>query len=65
MKNLIKSSKKISLLISLIFIVATSDAQIVFEDDVEDVPAVPIDGFIGLGIAAGTYLVLRNKKKLK
>lgn len=65
MKNLTKSSKKISLLISLIFIVATSDAQIVFEDDVEDVPAAPIDGFIAIGIAAGTYLAFRNKKKLK
>lgn len=65
MKNFIKSSKKVSLLVSLIFIVATSDAQIIFDDDVEDVPAAPIDGFIAIGIAAGTYLAFRNKKKIK
>lgn len=37
--------------------------QIVFDDDVEDVPAAPIDGLIGLGLAAGAYLGLRKKFK--
>lgn len=37
--------------------------QIVFEDDVEDIPAAPIDGLLGLGLAAGAYLGLRKKFK--
>lgn len=38
-------------------------AQIIFDDDVDDeTPAAPIDGLLGLGIAAGA---LYGAKKLK
>ncbi len=37
--------------------------QITFEEDIEDVPPAPIDGLIGLGLAAGAYLGLRKKFK--
>lgn len=41
---------------------ATANAQIVFPDDVNDeTPAAPIDGFVGLGIAAGIYFGIRKK----
>ncbi len=44
---------------------ATMRPQITFDDDVEDVPPVPapIDGLLGLGLAAGAYLGLRKKLK--
>lgn len=34
-----------------------------FNDDVEDVPAAPINGLIGIALAAGTYLGFRKLKK--
>lgn len=39
--------------------------QITFDDEVEDVPPppMPIDGLLGLGLAAGAYLGLRKKFK--
>lgn len=44
----------------------TAEAQITFDDDVDDeVPAAPIDGFIGLGIAAGAYYGIKNLKAKK
>jgi len=40
------------------------NSQITFEDDVEDVPpSMPIDGLLGLGLAAGAYLGLRKRFK--
>ncbi len=44
----------------------TAEAQIAFDDDVDDeVPAAPIDGFIGLGIAAGAYYGIKKIKGKK
>ena len=38
-----------------------TNAQISFDDDVDDqTPAAPIDGFIGLGLAAGAYYGYRK-----
>ncbi|MEP0266650.1 hypothetical protein [Dokdonia sp.] len=46
--------------------IATTQAQIIFPDDVNDEsPAAPIDGFIGLGIAAGAYFGIRKKMASK
>lgn len=43
-----------------------AQAQISFDDDVDDeVPAAPIDGLIGLGIAAGTLYGIRKLKAKK
>jgi hypothetical protein len=40
-----------------------ANAQIGFDDDVDDeVPGAPIDGFIGLGLAAGAYFGYRKLK---
>jgi hypothetical protein len=44
----------------------TTHPQITFDDDVEDVedvPPLPIDGLLGLGLAAGAYLGLRKRFK--
>ncbi len=44
----------------------TAQAQISFDDDVDDqTPAAPIDGFIGLGIAAGAYYGIKKIKGKK
>ncbi len=45
--------------------VTTSNAQIGFpSDNVDDeAPAAPIDGLIGIGLAAGAYFGLRKKIK--
>jgi hypothetical protein len=46
--------------------IATTEAQITFPEDVDDeTPAAPIDGFIGLGIAAGAYFGIRKKMARK
>ncbi len=40
-----------------------AQAQITFDDDVEDeVPAAPIDGLLGLGIAAGAMYGIKKLK---
>ena len=44
----------------------TIHPQITFEDDVEDVeevPPMPIDGLLGLGLAAGAYIGWRKRIK--
>lgn len=42
--------------------ISTVNAQITFPDDVDDeTPAAPIDGFIGIGIAAGIYFGVRKR----
>ena len=42
--------------------ITTANAQITFPDDVDDeAPAAPIDGFIGLGVAAGIYFGVRKR----
>ncbi|MBA3986262.1 MAG: hypothetical protein H0X63_06775, partial [Flavobacteriales bacterium] len=44
----------------------TAQAQISFDNDVDDeVPAAPIDGFIGLGIAAGAYYGIKKIRSTK
>jgi hypothetical protein len=68
--------KKINNLTSkLIFAVAVfiyalaaqpAQAQISFDDDVDDeTPGAPIDGLIGLGIAAGAWYGIRKLKAKK
>lgn len=48
----------------LLFMAASAQAQITFVDDVNDeAPAAPIDGLLGIGIAAGAYIGLRKKYK--
>lgn len=62
-----KNRYSIKHLCFVVFIISTlsitsTNAQIVFPDDVDDeTPAAPIDGFIGLGIAAGAYFGIRKK----
>ncbi|MCR9183224.1 MAG: hypothetical protein NXH73_09885 [Flavobacteriaceae bacterium] len=41
-------------------------SQITFDDDVDDeVPGAPIDGLLGLGLAAGAYYGIRKLKRNK
>ncbi len=41
-----------------------AQAQITFDDDVDDqAPAAPIDGLLGLGIAAGAWYGIRKVRK--
>lgn len=43
---------------------SAATTQIVFDDEVEDVPPpMPIDGLIGVALAAGAYIGLRKKMK--
>lgn len=63
MKNPFNSILKTGLVTGLLFTAAVSNAQIVFTDNVNDVPAAPIDGFIGAGLVAGAYFILRKKYK--
>lgn len=57
---------KVILIFSFCFLgmaLQPATAQISFPDDVDDeTPAAPIDGFIGLGIAAGAYYGYRKLK---
>ncbi len=62
-----KNKYNIKRLCFLVFLISTlsittTNAQIIFPDDVNDeTPAVPIDGFVGLGIAAGIYFGARKR----
>jgi len=48
----------------MLFASGVVQAQITFDDDVDDTtPAAPIDGLIGLGIAAGAFYGVRKIKK--
>ena len=63
MKNIYKI-KNLCFLVFLVSIlsITTANAQITFPDDVDDeTPAAPIDGFVGLGIAAGIYFGVRKR----
>lgn len=59
--------KKILFLVLFTFILlygTAAQAQIVFDDDVDDeTPAAPIDGLLGLGLAAGVYYGIRKLRK--
>ncbi len=61
--------QKVLLVFTLCFMalsLQTAEAQITFDDDVDDeVPAAPIDGFIGLGIAAGAWYGIKKLKGKK
>jgi hypothetical protein len=62
-----KNKYSIKYLYFLVFLISTlsittANAQIIFPDDVDDeTPAAPIDGFVGLGIAAGIYFGTRKR----
>lgn len=44
----------------------TAEAQIAFDDDVDDqTPAVPIDGLLGIGLAAGAWYGIKRLKGKK
>jgi hypothetical protein len=65
MKNLKKSITKLLIVLPLfIFALAAQPAQaqiLPFDDDIDDqTPAAPIDGFIGLALAAGAYFGIRK-----
>lgn len=67
MKNKI-SMKHLCFLVFLIstLSITTANAQIIFPDNVDDeTPAAPIDGFVGIGIAAGIYFGVRKRTKHK
>jgi hypothetical protein len=66
-----KNKYSIKYLCFLVFLISTlsittANAQIIFPDDVDDeTPAAPIDGFVGLGIAAGIYFGVRKRSARK
>lgn len=57
----------LTLLFIFLFISAsyTASAQITLPGDVDDEPAMPIDGMLGLGVAAGLYYGVRKVRGLK
>lgn len=66
MKTYKKNIKTIVLIAGLMMMSfsATATTQITFEDDVEDIPPpMPIDGLLGLGLAAGAYIGWRKRIK--
>jgi len=66
-----KNKYSIKYLCFLVFLVSTlsittANAQITFPDDVDDeTPTAPIDGFVGIGIAAGIYFGARKRMTRK
>ncbi|WP_299767315.1 PID-CTERM protein-sorting domain-containing protein [uncultured Dokdonia sp.] len=66
-----KNKYSIKYLCFLVFLISTlsittANAQITFPDDVDDeTPTAPIDGFVGLGIAAGIYFGARKRMTRK
>lgn len=64
-KNILKGSLVVIILLLVMFIDGDLFAQITLPNDgtVNDEPAAPIDGFIGVGIAIGSYLGYRKLKK--
>lgn len=69
MKKLNNLTSKIAFVAALfIFALAAqpAQAQITFDDDVDDeVPATPIDGLLGLGLAAGAWYGVKKLKAKK
>ncbi len=69
MKHLKKPLSKILFALALFFCALATkpvQAQITFDDDVDDTtPGAPIDGLIGLGIAAGAWYGIRKLKSKK
>ena len=55
------------LLVSILFFCQTSDAQIIFDQTIDDetppIPEAPINGLIGLGLLIGTYFGYKKLKK--
>jgi hypothetical protein len=43
----------------------SASAQITLPGDVDDEPAMPIDGMLGLGVAAGLYYGVRKARQHK
>lgn len=67
MMNILKKliQKRFLIIVIFTFLSTTVEAaQITFSDDVDDMaPQAPIDGFIGIALAAGAVIGLRNKIK--
>ncbi|SNR42364.1 hypothetical protein [Dokdonia pacifica] len=66
MKPYIKNIRILIVITGLMLSLSASATtpQITFDDDVEDVPPpMPIDGLIGVALAAGAYIGLRKKMK--
>lgn len=67
MKNItINTFKKLIFICSLglfLFSINPVNSQVIFDDDVDDqAPGAPIDGLIGLGLAAGAWYGIKKLK---
>lgn len=66
MMSRIKNSLKTKLFLASLFLVFSVNdlaAQDGFPDDVNDEPAVPVDGFIVAGLIAGSVLGIKKMRK--
>jgi len=65
MKSISHNLRRTLFLASLLLILSTTiaSAQDEFPDDVNDEPAVPIDGFVTVALVAGSVLGIRKLRK--